>query len=82
MSNPFSIRITTGELIPAVWGVPVGEFNAGYYIGTDIPIRPLTGKEVVVITGKSSGATIAGDDWVADRLGSLGARQVARLLKR
>ncbi len=57
-------------------------FNDGVYPGTSIRLRRLTGTERVTILGTTAGARVISDEsWVADRFGSLGARQVKRLLQ-
>ena len=52
-------------------------FNEGAYAGTTIPIRKLTGREIVTVAGTTSGAKVLADEtWIADRFGNLGARQI------
>jgi hypothetical protein len=61
-------------------GGGLSAFNEGAYEGTTIPIRKLTGREIVTVAGSSSGAKVLADEtWISDRFGNLGARQIARL---
>ena len=55
-------------------------FNTGAYEGTKIPIRKMTGREVVTVAGTTGGAKVLSDEiWIADRFGALGARQIKKL---
>lgn len=55
-------------------------FNTGTYEGTKIPIRKMTGREIVRVNGTTTGAEIISDQtWIIDRFGRLGARQIKRL---
>ena len=61
-------------------------FNIGVHEGRGsagpitIPIRKLTGREVVTVAGTSSGARVISDEtWISDRFGKLGARQIKHL---
>jgi hypothetical protein len=55
-------------------------FNTGVYAGTKIPIRKLTGREIVTVTGTTAGAKILADEtWIIDRFGEVGARQIKKL---
>ena len=55
-------------------------FNTGAYEGTKIPVRKMTGREVVTVAGTTAGAKVLADEtWIADRFGELGARQIQAL---
>jgi len=62
---------------------PIGgllAFNEGFYEGTGLPIRKMTGREIVTIAGTTAGAKVLTDEtWISDRFGSLGARQIKKL---
>jgi hypothetical protein len=61
-------------------GGGLSAFNEGAYEGTTIPIRKLTGREIVTVAGTTGGAKVLADEtWIADRFGDLGARQIERL---
>lgn len=47
----FCISVSTRDLIRAVWGQDVSYFNVGVYEGTNIPLRRLTGNEIVTVQG-------------------------------
>jgi hypothetical protein len=56
-------------------------FNEGVYEGTKIPLRKMTGREMVSIVGTTSSAKVmTRETWISDRFGDLGARQIRRLL--
>lgn len=59
-------------------------FNTGCYQGTRIPIRRMTGHELVDVAGTTSRAKVSSKEgtWLSDRFGELGARQIKRLLDR
>lgn len=80
MATKVHILITTRELIEAVWEESVAYFNTGFYQGTKIPVRKLTGNEIIIVNGTTAGARLEGEDWVVDRIGNLNARQVKKLL--
>jgi len=77
-----NLTVTTEMLARAMY--PEGglsAYNQGVYPGTRIPLRKMTGKEVVSIQGTSSGAVVVSDEtWICDRFGPLGSRQIKRLL--
>jgi len=55
-------------------------FNTGVYTGTRTPIRKLTGREVVTVTGTTAGAKVLAEEtWIVDRFGAIGARQIKKL---
>ena len=55
-------------------------YNEGVYEGTTIPIRKLTGREIVTVAGTTAGAKVVTDQtWITDRFGPVGARQIRRL---
>lgn len=83
----FRIVTTTAILADAMSAIGGPEFasidawNAGCYHGTTIPLRKMRGDEVVTIIGTTGHAVVkTPESWIEDRFGSLGARQVARLL--
>jgi hypothetical protein len=58
----------------------LGAFHAGAYEGTRIPVRKLTGREIVTVAGTTAGAKVLADEtWISDRFGELGARQIKQL---
>jgi hypothetical protein len=71
----------TATLAKAMYpGGGLDAFNTGAYAGTRIPIRKLTGREIVTIAGTTSGAKVLSDEtWIVDRFGELGARQIKQL---
>jgi hypothetical protein len=83
MKNTIELKVTTEALARAMF--PEGgldAFNTGVYPGTSIPLRKMTGQEIVTVRGTSAGATVVTQDtWIADRFGALGARQVKRLME-
>ena len=61
-------------------GGGLAAYNEGFYQGTTIPIRKLTGREIVTVAGTTTGAKVVTDQtWVTDRFGPVGARQIRRL---
>lgn len=55
-------------------------FNTGAYAGTKIPVRKMTGREIVTVAGTVGGAKVISEEtWIVDRFGELGARQIKRL---
>lgn len=76
-----NIVTNTATLAEAMYtggGLPA--FNVGIYAGTQIPIRKLTGREVVTVAGTTAGAKVLSDEnWISDRFGALGARQIKKL---
>lgn len=88
MSTAFSLTVTTAQLAVAMSAIggedfaTIAAWNAGVYAGTLIPLRKLTGSEIVTVTGSASGARVTDTDggWISDRFGTLGARQVRALL--
>jgi hypothetical protein len=76
-----NIVTNTATLAEAMYpGGGLSAFNTGAYEGTKIPIRKLTGREVVTVAGTVGGAKILSDEtWIVDRFGGLGARQIERL---
>lgn len=61
-------------------GGGITAFNMGVYEGTRTPIRKLTGREIVTVTGTTAGAKILADEtWIVDRFGDVGARQIKKL---
>ena len=79
MKSPIDIAITTRRLATGI-GSTLSEYNTGAYWGTDIPLRKMSGSETVRVVGSTAGAAVVGDDWIADRFGGLGARQIKKLL--
>ncbi len=75
------IVTTTAVLARAMFeGWTIADWNAGCYQGTTIPLRKLTGHEIVTIRGRVTGAVVVTDEtWISDRFGSLGATQIRRL---
>lgn len=71
----------TATLADAMYpGGGLAAFNAGIYAGTTIPIRKLSGREIVTVAGTTASAKVLSDEtWIADRFGNLGARQIKRL---
>jgi hypothetical protein len=79
MASIVNITTDTSTLAEAMGG-GLETFNTGIYRGTKIPIRKMTGREIVTIAGTTAGAKIIADEtWIADRFGKLGARQIKRL---
>ena len=76
-----NIITDTATLAEAMYpGGGLDVFNIGVYEGTRIPIRKLTGREVVTVIGTTAGAKIlANETWIADRFGDLGAKQIKKL---
>ena len=76
-----NIITDTATLAEAMYpGGGLTAFNAGVYEGTRIPIRKLTGREVVTVAGTTAGAKALSDEtWIVDRFGKLGARQIQAL---
>ncbi len=74
-----NLETNTATLAEAMNG-SIELFNTGTYIGTEISLRKLTGMEIVRVIGSTSGARIEGESWIVDRFGTLGARQIRRLL--
>lgn len=76
-----NIVTNTATLAEALYpggGLPA--FNTGVYEGTRTPIRKLTGREIVTVAGTTAGAKVlAGETWISDRFGALGARQIKNL---
>lgn len=61
-------------------GGGLATYNEGIYEGTTIPIRKLSGREIVTVAGTTSGAKVVTDQtWIKDRFGPVGARQIKRL---
>lgn len=83
MARRIEIRTTTAMVAEAL-GSSVATFNEGCYYGTKIRLRQMTGSEPVVVVGTTAGARVMSEDgveWIQDRLGDLGARQVRRLIE-
>ena len=76
-----SIVTDTATLAEAMFpGGGLSAYNEGYYEGTKIPIRKLTGREIVTVAGTTAGAKILSEEsWIVDRFGPVGARQIKRL---
>lgn len=76
-----SIVTDTATLAEAMFpGGGLSAYNEGYYEGTTIPIRKLTGREIVTVAGTTAGAKVLSDEsWIVDRFDGLGARQIRRL---
>ena len=77
------VNIVTDTTILAEAMFPGGgltAYNEGVYKGTTIPIRKLTGREIVTVAGTTTGAKVVTDQtWITDRFGPVGARQIKRL---
>lgn len=83
MARKIEIRTTTATVAQAL-GSSVVAFNEGCYYGTKIRLRQMTGGEPVIVVGTTAGARVMSQDgveWIQDRLGDLGARQVKRLIE-
>lgn len=82
MSTIVNITTDTATLAEAMY--PDGglhALNEGFYEGTRIPIRKMTGREIVRISGRTTGArVISNETWIIDRFDTLGARQIKRLI--
>lgn len=76
-----NIVTDTAMLAEAMYpGGGLSAFNAGVYEGTRVPIRKMTGREIVTVAGTTAGAKVLSDEtWISDRFGALGARQVKKL---
>lgn len=76
-----NIVTDTATLADAMYpGGGLAAFNVGVYEGTRTPIRKLTGREIVTVSGTTAGAKVIADEsWIADRFGTLGARQIQAL---
>ena len=76
-----NIVTDTKTLAAAMYpGGGLDAFNTGVYESTKIPVRKLTGREVVTVAGTTAGARVLADEtWIADRFGTLGARQIQAL---
>jgi len=82
MPTKVEIEMTTGALARSLYPAErIAALNRGVYEGTDIPIRKLTGREKVTVSGTTAGARVVAESWITDRFGGLGARQVKKLLK-
>ena len=81
MRNSVHITTTTTILADAMYpGGGLTAFNTGAYVGTKTPIRKMTGREIITISGTASGAKVLSEEtWISDRFGDLGARQIKRL---
>lgn len=77
------INITTNTATLAEAMYPAGgllAFNTGAYEGTRAPIRKMSGREIVTVTGTTTGASVVSNQtWIIDRFGKLGARHIKRL---
>jgi hypothetical protein len=77
------VNITTDTSTLAKAMLPGGDlqaFNTGVYEGTKAPIRKMTGREIITVSGTTAGAKVLSDQtWISDRFGKLGARQIKRL---
>tara|TARA_R110000824_G_scaffold62010_1_gene164471 strand:- start:101 stop:400 length:300 start_codon:yes stop_codon:yes gene_type:complete len=76
---------TAGELANALWGATAHDlrFNAsltGCYDGTTIPVRRIDEAAPVTLVVLPAGGRVDGEDWIADRFGSLGRREAVRAL--
>lgn len=90
MSKSVEIAIDTRTLARAMSAIGGEDFatieawNAGTYPGTKTKLRKMTGDEIVVVRISEGGgsAKILDTDggWIAERFGSLGARQVRALV--
>jgi hypothetical protein len=71
----------TATLADAMYpGGGLTAFNVGVYEGTTIPIRKLSGHEIVTVAGTTAAAKVLADEtWISDRFGTLGARQIKKL---
>ena len=79
MASIVNITTDTTTLAEAMGG-GLETFNAGVYKGTKIPIRQMTGREIVTVVGTTAGAKVLSDQtWIVDRFGKLGARQIKQL---
>jgi hypothetical protein len=83
--NSSRIHVTTITRTLAEAMYPDGglhAFNTGVYEGTRIPLRKMSGRELVDVVGTRSRAQVISEEgtWIADRFGELGARQIKRLL--
>ena len=76
-----NIVTDTATLADAMYpGEGLLAFNTGVYEGTKIPVRKMTGREIVTVAGTVGGAKVLSDEtWIVDRFGGLGARQIKRL---
>jgi hypothetical protein len=76
-----NIVTDTATLAAAMYpGGGLAAFNAGAYAGTKIPVRKLTGREIVTVAGTTAGAKVLADEtWITDRFGKIGARQIRQL---
>ena len=80
-----NIVTDTTTLAEAMYpGGGLAAFNVGIYKGFAhepiVPIRKLSGREVVTVAGTTAGAKVLSDEtWIVDRFGELGARQIKRL---
>ena len=81
MTNFVDITTDAATLAEAMYpGSGLDAFNSGAYEGTKVPVRQLTGREVVSVVGTTARARVVADEtWIADRFGDLGARQIKRL---
>ena len=82
-----NIVTDTATLAKAMYpGGGLTAFNIGVHEGRGsagpitIPIRKLTGREIVTVAGTTAGAKVLADEtWITDRFGEVGARQIKRL---
>lgn len=76
-----NIVTDTTTLAAAMYpGGGLAAFNTGVYADTKIPIRKMTGREIVTVAGTTAGAKVLSDEtWIADRFGDLGTRQIRAL---
>ncbi len=82
MPEPICIVTDTATLAEAMYpGSGIAFWNDGVYEGTKIPLRKLTGREIVTVTGTTSSAEVLapGETWIRDRFGPVGSRQIKRL---
>jgi len=83
-TNP--ITVSAADLCSALWGQPLAYVNAGCYEGTKVRVRQVPADAVLTVTpsacGKGTSASVSDSDggWIADRFGSLGARDLRRVV--
>lgn len=82
--RPVTIVTDTATLAEAMYpGGGLAAFNEGTYEGregTPVPIRKMTGREVVTVAGTTASSKVLSDEtWVSDRFGKVGSRQIRRL---
>lgn len=88
MKTSIRIECTTAMLADAMSAIggpdfsTIAAWNQGCYEGTTIPLRKMTGLEMVTVIGSATHAVVkTPESWIEDRFGSLGARQVSRLVE-